>query len=170
MIDEKNQTQSMCAEAGHTQFGITLDLQERCAEILRWRKSGVLTGDALRSYAKGKHYAQEDDALQMAEADTAREAFAVIASLALHPETQPAQEASCTADIQQLKCELAAVTAERDQYRIEAERLAFLRRLLWRPTYACGEYRHEFSFWSKHEDFGVALDHHAAALAAKEDQ
>lgn len=64
----------------------TSDLRERCAEILHWRKTGVLNGDALRSYAETKHYAQKDDVLQMAESDTVREAFAVIvASAAVQP-------------------------------------------------------------------------------------
>lgn len=53
-------------------------LRERCKELIEWQKTGVLVGSALRSYAKAKWYAEEHNSLQMAEADTAREAYALI--------------------------------------------------------------------------------------------
>ena len=56
------------------------DLRTRCAEILAWHKTGVLDGDALRGYAAARWYANEHNALQMAEMDTAREAFKLLAA------------------------------------------------------------------------------------------
>lgn len=54
------------------------DLRARCAEILAWQKTGVLKGDALRGYARAQWYADEHNSLQMAEADTARQAYAFL--------------------------------------------------------------------------------------------
>lgn len=53
------------------------ELIERCREILDWQKTGTLKGDALRSYAQSK-YGNRHDALQCAESDTAREAYAAL--------------------------------------------------------------------------------------------
>jgi hypothetical protein len=61
------------------------DLRARCAEIIGWQKSGVLTGDALRGYARAQWYADEHNSLQMAEADTARQAYALIAAAPAAP-------------------------------------------------------------------------------------
>jgi len=55
-------------------------LRERCKELIEWQKTGVLVGDALRSYSKAKWYAEEHNRLQIAEADTDREAYALIAA------------------------------------------------------------------------------------------
>lgn len=54
------------------------DLQERCAEIVEWQRTGVLPGNALRNYA-AKHWAGHTDALQMAERDTSALAMEQIA-------------------------------------------------------------------------------------------
>lgn len=58
------------------------NLYERCAEILNWRKTGILTGNFLRSYAAGKRYAGYHSELQIAEHDTAREAYELLAAIA----------------------------------------------------------------------------------------
>lgn len=54
------------------------ELQERCAEIVEWQRTGVLPGNALRNYA-AKHWAGHTDALQMAERDTSALAMEQIA-------------------------------------------------------------------------------------------
>lgn len=58
----------------------TEDLQARCREILAWHKTGLLTGSALRDYASRQWYANEHNSLQLAEADTAKQAFTLIAA------------------------------------------------------------------------------------------
>lgn len=58
------------------------DLAARCAEIEHWQMTGLLKGDALRTYAERK-YPGDDHALQLAEADTAREAYRFVASARL---------------------------------------------------------------------------------------
>ena len=55
------------------------DLKARCAEILDWQWTGILTGNALRDFAAA-HYSEHHDALQMAERTTAREAYAALAA------------------------------------------------------------------------------------------
>lgn len=55
------------------------DLAARCAEIEHWHRTGLLKGDTLRAYAERK-YPGDDHALQLAEADTAREAFRFVAA------------------------------------------------------------------------------------------
>ena len=62
----------------------TTDLLKRCAEIHEWRSTGVLSGEALRDYAKRK-WPDLHDTLQMAEHETVTEALALLA-------TQPTQE------------------------------------------------------------------------------
>jgi len=54
------------------------DLIERCREILAWQRTGVLRGDALRPYANAR-WPDEHDPLQIAEKETAREAFRILA-------------------------------------------------------------------------------------------
>lgn len=61
----------------------TTDLLKRCAEIHEWRSTGVLSGEALRDYAKRK-WPDLLDTLQMAEHETVFEALALLA-------TQPTQ-------------------------------------------------------------------------------
>lgn len=56
------------------------ELKERCAEILHWKKTGLLEGNALRTYAE-KKYPGVSMALPIAESDTASEAFEWIANL-----------------------------------------------------------------------------------------
>jgi hypothetical protein len=56
----------------------TPELRERCAEILAWKSSGILEGNALRAYAeklRGKFGGVFDagEALSFAEKETARE-------------------------------------------------------------------------------------------------
>ena len=68
--------------------GVTPDeLKARCAEILQWQKTGILTGNALRNFAAEK-YPGDAHALQMAEADTAREAYRVLAAAPRLPAVQ----------------------------------------------------------------------------------
>lgn len=55
------------------------DLAARCAELEHWHRTGLLKGDTLRAYAERK-YPGDDHALQLAEADTAREAFRYVAA------------------------------------------------------------------------------------------
>ncbi len=57
------------------------DLIERCREILAWQRTGVLPGDALRAYANAR-WPDEHDPLQIAEKETAREAFRILARAA----------------------------------------------------------------------------------------
>ncbi|MCH1907962.1 hypothetical protein MKP15_04140 [Stenotrophomonas sp. Y6] len=57
------------------------DLIERCKEILAWQRTGVLPGDALRAYANAR-WPDEHDPLQIAEKETAREAFRILARAA----------------------------------------------------------------------------------------
>lgn len=61
------------------------DLRQRCTEILDWKKTGVLTGTALRGFAARQFYRDEHNSLQMAEADTARDAYRLITSAAPTP-------------------------------------------------------------------------------------
>lgn len=63
------------------------DLLKRCAEIYEWRSTGVLSGEALRDYAKRK-WPDRHDTLQMAEHETVTEALALLAKWG-----QPAQAA-----------------------------------------------------------------------------
>ena len=57
----------------------TTDLLKRCAEIHEWRSTGVLSGEALRDYAKRK-WPDHHDTLQMAEHETTvTEALALLA-------------------------------------------------------------------------------------------
>ena len=65
----------------------TTDLLKRCAEIHEWRSTGVLSGEALRDYAKRK-WPGRLDTLQMAEHETVTEALALLAKWG-----QPAQAA-----------------------------------------------------------------------------
>ena len=65
----------------------TTDLLKRCAEIYEWRSTGVLSGEALRDYAKRK-WPGLHDTLQMAEHETVTEALALLAKWG-----QPAQAA-----------------------------------------------------------------------------
>jgi len=65
----------------------TTDLLKRCAEIHEWRNTGVLSGEALRDYAKRK-WPDLHDTLQMAEHETVTEALALLAKWG-----QPAQAA-----------------------------------------------------------------------------
>ena len=55
----------------------TTDLLKRCAEIHEWRSTGVLSGEALRDYAKRK-WPDRHDTLQMAEHETVTEALALL--------------------------------------------------------------------------------------------
>lgn len=53
-------------------------LQRRCAEIVEWQRTGILSGTALREYASA-HWAGRHDALQMAERDTSLQAMEAVA-------------------------------------------------------------------------------------------
>ena len=69
----------------------TTDLLKRCAEIHEWRSTGVLSGEALRDYAKRK-WPDRHDTLQMAEHETVTEALALLAKWG-----QPAQAGEAVA-------------------------------------------------------------------------
>lgn len=60
------------------------DLQQRCAEIILWQRTGVLPGNALRAYA-ALHWAGHFDSLQMAERDTSAQAMEAIARWGAQP-------------------------------------------------------------------------------------
>lgn len=68
--------------------GPSSNLRKRCAEILAWRKTGVLPGEALRTLAHDK-YGDEYDAIQRAERDTETEALNFVIAA---PTTQPAPQ------------------------------------------------------------------------------
>lgn len=58
------------------------DLIERCKEICAWQDTGLLKGDALRNFAASRPYAQQHNAVSIAQAETLREvADAFIASV-----------------------------------------------------------------------------------------
>ena len=56
----------------------TTDLLKRCAEIHEWRSTGVLSGEALRDYAK-RRWPDRLDTLQMLEHETVTEALELLA-------------------------------------------------------------------------------------------
>lgn len=66
--------------AAHGDEAVPADLKARCQEIVQWRKSGVLKGDSLRRYAKSR-WPEDHSALQMAEHETATEAFQIVAAM-----------------------------------------------------------------------------------------
>ena len=82
----------------------TTDLLKRCAEIHEWRSTGLLSGEALRDYAKRK-WPDLHDTLQMAEHETVTEALALLAKWG-----QPAQATEPVArlEIESLKAQLHA--------------------------------------------------------------
>lgn len=58
------------------------DLLQRCREILEWQATGILKGDALRSYCQSKIWGRDPSALRMGEGETAQEAYRFIDELA----------------------------------------------------------------------------------------
>lgn len=64
------------------------DLRARCVEVLAWRETGTLPGEALRTLAREK-YGDRYDAIQRAERDTETEALNFVAAA---PTTQPAPQ------------------------------------------------------------------------------
>ncbi|HEK2618699.1 TPA: hypothetical protein ACKPZN_003841 [Pseudomonas aeruginosa] len=58
------------------------DLLQRCREILEWQETGILKGDALRSYCQSKIWGRDPSALRMGEGETAQEAYRFIDELA----------------------------------------------------------------------------------------
>ncbi len=62
----------------------TDDLQQRCAEVVEWQRTGGLPGDALRNHAAA-HWAGRHDSLQMAERDTSSQAMQWIAKWGTPP-------------------------------------------------------------------------------------
>ena len=59
-------------------------LQQRCAEIVEWQRTGMLTGKALRDYA-AQRWPQHHDALQMAERETSARVMELIAKWGTPP-------------------------------------------------------------------------------------
>ena len=77
----------------------TTDLLKRCAEIYEWRSTGVLSGEALRDYAKRK-WPDLHDTLQMAEHETVTEALALLAKWGQPaPATQQAAPKAAPGDV-----------------------------------------------------------------------
>ncbi len=66
--------------AAHGDEAVPADLKARCQEISQWRKTGVLQGAALREYAESR-WPGDHSALQMAEHETASEAFQIVAAM-----------------------------------------------------------------------------------------
>ena len=62
----------------------TDNLQQRCAEIVEWQRTGVLSGRTLRNHAK-THWAGYHDSLQMAERDTFTKAVEWVAKWGTSP-------------------------------------------------------------------------------------
>lgn len=62
----------------------TDNLQQRCAEIVEWQRTGVLSGSTLRNHAK-THWAGYHDSLQMAERDTFTKAVERVAKWGTPP-------------------------------------------------------------------------------------
>ena len=62
----------------------TDNLQQRCAEIVEWQRTGVLSGSTLRNHAK-THWAGCHDSLQMAERDTFTKAVEWVAKWGASP-------------------------------------------------------------------------------------
>ena len=62
----------------------TDNLQQRCAEIVEWQRTGVLSGSTLRNHAK-THWAGYHDSLQMAERDTFTKAVEWVAKWGASP-------------------------------------------------------------------------------------
>ena len=62
----------------------TDNLQQRCAEIVEWQRTGVLSGSTLRNHAK-THWAGYHDSLQMAERDTFTKAVEWVAKWGTSP-------------------------------------------------------------------------------------
>lgn len=62
----------------------TDNLQQRCAEIVEWQRTGVLSGSTLRNHAK-THWAGYHDSLQMAERDTLTKAVEWVAKWGTPP-------------------------------------------------------------------------------------
>ena len=62
----------------------TENLQQRCAEIVEWQRTGVLSGSTLRNHAK-THWAGYHDSLQMAERDTFTKAVEWVAKWGTSP-------------------------------------------------------------------------------------
>ncbi len=83
----------------------TTNLLKRCAEIHEWRSTGVLSGEALRDYAKRK-WPGRLDTLQMAEHETVTEALALLA-------TQPTQTQAVAAPMSQPNRLIAYSAAEK---------------------------------------------------------
>lgn len=61
-----------------------VNIQQRCAEVMEWRRTGILRGNALREYSK-EHWAGYTHDLQLAEQETAAQAMTVIAKLVAQP-------------------------------------------------------------------------------------
>lgn len=55
-------------------------LTARCAEIVEWRRTGILKGTVLREFASAR-YGEEHDAIQRAENDTLQEAIELVTSM-----------------------------------------------------------------------------------------
>jgi len=68
------------AELQEVRKNVSPDLRNRCVELLNLQNTGVLCGTALKAFAASRSYAGELGALSIAAAETAREAYEVIAA------------------------------------------------------------------------------------------
>ncbi|MFU7495811.1 Lar family restriction alleviation protein [Pseudomonas aeruginosa] len=60
---------------------VPVDLLNRCREILNWQSTGILKGEALRGFGRSR-WSGDPNELQIAESETAREAYRFIDELA----------------------------------------------------------------------------------------
>ena len=76
------------------------ELIERCKEILEWKKTGLLNGDALREYANRQPYGSEYNKLAIAEAVTLKDAAEAFVELAARVAELKARLSEVVADLE----------------------------------------------------------------------
>lgn len=76
---------------------VPVDLLNRCREILNWQSTGILKGEALRGFGRSR-WSGDPNELQIAESETAREAYRFIDELARLSES-PAGHVVVTEDL-----------------------------------------------------------------------
>ena len=76
------------------------ELIESCKEILEWKKTGLLNGDALREYANRQPYGSEYNKLAIAEAVTLKDAAEAFVELAARVAELKARLSEVVADLE----------------------------------------------------------------------
>lgn len=61
-----------------------VNIQQRCAEVMEWRRTGILRGNVLREYSE-EHWAGYTHELQLAEQETSSQAMTMIAKMVAQP-------------------------------------------------------------------------------------